>query len=319
MIFITYMDSIALLSRNLLAPTLLSLLAAGCSQESSTQNSNTTQTSASQQQSDEPAPHPCDAGQAGKAHFEAMNQAHKWQEVFFDSGVGDAKTGRWQDGLWQQKWFLDGEIANVDNEKQGIHLHAGPRWKSQDHHMVLWTKQEFTGDLKIEYEFTRTDMEDIGSVILIYIQATGEGNEGFDEDITKWNDFRKVPYMKSYFQNMNLYHISYSTGSPFIAGNGADYVRARRYMPETNTLRGTELPQEYADTGLWLPGVTYQMTILKNDFEIAMKVAGPDKTSYFYFKNDQFPAVTHGRIGLRHMYTRSARYKNFRVSEVAGK
>ena len=57
------------------------------------------------------------------------------------------------------------------------------------------------------------------------------------------------------------------------------------------------------------------MTIIKNDIEIAMKVEGPDKTSYFYFKNDKLPPVTHGRIGLRHMYTRSARYRNVRVSE----
>ena len=258
---------------------------------------------------------PPHAGKEGKRHFERLLEAHAWKEVFFDEGVGDAKTGRWQDGLWQKKWFLDGEIANVDNEKGGMHVHAGPRWKSQDHHMVLWTHQEFTGNLKIEYEFTRTDMEDIGSVILIYIQATGEGNEGFDKDITKWNDFRKIPYMKTYFQNMRLYHISYCTGSPFIPGNPADYVRARRYVPETNTLGGTALPQEYGDTGLWLPGETYQMTILKNDFEIVMKVDGAGKVSYFYFKNEQSPAITHGRIGLRHMYTRSARYKNFRVSE----
>jgi hypothetical protein len=30
--------------------------------------------------------------------------------------------------------------------------------------------------------------------------------------------------------------------------------------------------------------------------------------------NPELPAVTHGRIGLRHMFTRSARYSNFRVS-----
>lgn len=268
-------------------------------------------------QAAEDKPKPSDAGEAGKQKFEEMDKAHKWKEVFFDPGVGDAKTGRWQDGLWQEKWFLDGEIASVDNEAQGMHLHAGPRWKDNAHHMVLWTKQEFTGDLKIEYDFTRTDMEDIGSVILIYIQATGEGGEEFPEDITEWSEARAVPAMGTYFRNMNLYHISYSTGSPFIEGNSPDYVRARRYMPETNTLRGTNLKQEYADTGLWKPGVTYKMTIIKNDREIAMRVQGPDKTSYFYFENDQFPPVTHGRIGLRHMYTRSARYKDFKVFEAA--
>jgi hypothetical protein len=33
--------------------------------------------------------------------------------------------------------------------------------------------------------------------------------------------------------------------------------------------------------------------------------------------NTALPDVTEGRIGLRHMQTRSARYKNFRVSERA--
>lgn len=256
-----------------------------------------------------------DAGEFGKTRFQEMNRAHQWKEVFRDEGTGDENNGGWKDGLWQKKWFLDGEIGSVDNEAQGMHLHAGPRWKDNAHHMVLWTKQEFTGDLKIEYDFTRTDMEDIGSVIIIYIQATGDGSEEFPENITKWSDYRAVPTMGKYFTNMNLYHISYATGSPFIEGNPADYVRARRYMPDGDTLRGTELSPEYADTGVFEPGVTYRITIIKEEREIVMKVDGAEQTKYFYFKNDKLPPVTHGRIGLRHMFTRSARYRDFRVSE----
>jgi hypothetical protein len=252
--------------------------------------------------------------ETAKKRFDEMNRAHQWKEDFFDAGTGQPGVIGWKDGVWQQKWFLDGAIAAVSNEAQGMHLHAGPRWKEEAHHMVLWTKQEFTGDLKIEYDFTRTDMEDIGSVILIYIQATGDGSEEFPEDITKWSDQRVVPSMGKYFSNMHLYHISYATGSPFTEGNGADYVRARRYMPEGDTLKGTELTPEYADTGVFKPGVTYRITILKEAREIAMKVEGPDETRVFWFKNDKLPPVTHGRIGLRHMYTRSARYKDFRVS-----
>jgi hypothetical protein len=258
-----------------------------------------------------------DAGEFGQKRFEEMDRAHPWKEVFFDEGTGDPGVIGWKDGVWQEKWFLDGEIAAVTNEAQGMHLHAGPRWKDEAHHMVLWTKQEFSGDLKIEYDFTRTDMEDIGSVILIYIQATGDGSKKFPEDITKWNEYRAVPEMGKYFRNMNLYHISYATGNPFIEGNGPDYVRARRYMPDGDTLQGTELTPEYAGTGVFKPGVTYRFTILKEAREISMKVQGPDETRVFWFKNDNLPAVTHGRIGLRHMFTRSARYKDFRVSEVA--
>ena len=262
-----------------------------------------------------PAPK-SDAGEFGKIRFDEMNRAHQWKEVFLDEGTGDDETGGWKDGLWQEKWFLDGEIASVDNEAQGMHLHAGPRWKDDAHHMVLWTKQEFSGDLRIEYDFTRTDMEDTGSVIIIYIQATGDGSAEFPADITKWNAHRAVPNMGKYFSNMNTYHISYATGSPFIEGNGQDYVRARRYMPDGDTLRGTELAPEYADTGVFKPGVTYRITIIKEAREIVMKASGPEETKYFWFKNDKLPPVAHGRIGLRHMYTRSARYRDFRVSEV---
>lgn len=256
-----------------------------------------------------------DAGEAGKKRFDEMDRAHQWKESFFDGGIGKPGVIGWKDGVWQEKWFLDGGIAAVQNETQGLHLEAGPRWKDEAHHTVLWTKREFSGDLKIEYDFTRTDMNDTGSVILIYIQATGDGSKEFPEDITKWNDYRAVPTMGKYFSNMNLYHISYATGSPFIEGNGPDYVRARRYMPDGDTLRGTELAPEYADTGVFKPGVTYRITIIKEDREIAMKVQGADTTRVFWFKNDKLPPVTHGRIGLRHMYTRSARYKDFRVSE----
>lgn len=258
---------------------------------------------------------PRDAGEYGKQRFAEMDQARSWKEAFFDSGISEENTVGWRDGRWQADWFLDGEIGAVSNERRGMNLAAGPRWRDNAHHMVLWTKQAFAGDLKIEYAFTRTDIQDTGSVILIYIQATGEGSEDFPEDITEWNDYRSVPTMSSYFRHMHLYHISYSTGNPFIRG-GADYVRARRYMPDTNRLGGTNLPQEYSDTGLFRPDVTYQITIIKEDFEIVMRVEDAEgEAKYFWFKNDEFPAVTHGRIGLRHMFTRSARYTDFRVSE----
>ena len=256
-----------------------------------------------------------DAGELGKKRFEEMDRAHQWKESFFDEGTGEPGVIGWKDGIWQEKWFLDGGIAAVSNEKQGLHLEAGPRGKDEAHHTVLWTKREFSGDLKIEYDFTRTDMNDTGSVILIYIQATGDGSEEFPVDITKWSEYRSVPGMGKYFSNMNLYHISYATGSPFIEGNGADYVRARRYMPDGDTLKGTELTPEYADTGVFKPGLTYRITIIKEAHEIAMKVRGGDVTKVFWFKNDKLPKVTHGRIGLRHMFTRSARYKDFKVSE----
>lgn len=249
--------------------------------------------------------------------FNEMDQGASWEESFFDAGTGTWENGSWMNGKWQEKWFLDGAIASVENEPGGMHLRAGPRYKDDAHHMVLWTKREFSGDLKIEYEFTRTDWED-RCVVILYVQSTGSGEAPYTEDVYEWRGLRSVPTMGKYFCNMNTYHISYATHCPS-AGNGTvDYVRGRRYMPEGDTLRGTNLPNEYANSGLWKPYVPYKMTVIKNDREMVMRVVGPDKTSYFHFKNEDLPPITHGRIGLRHMFTRSAIYKNFRISTKPG-
>ncbi len=256
-----------------------------------------------------------DAGVFGKERFEALDLAGKWETSFFDSGIGDREDGNWLDGKWRKKWFLDGEIASVRNTRQGLLLAAGPRWRDDAHHMVLWTHESFAGDVKIEYEFTRADFED-SSVLILYIQATGSGEGLYEEDISAWKGYRSVPRMSKYFRNLNTYHISYATGGPHFHG-GEDYVRGRRYNPAIEGLRGSEIAPEYADTGLWKPGVTYKMTTIKADREIAMKVEGPGKTAYFYFHNEHHPTITHGRIGLRQMFTRSSYYKNIRISERA--
>ena len=67
----------------------------------------------------------------------------KWKEVFSDEYTKD----------WKQKWFLDGEIGTVKTGKNGMTLTGGPEYKNDAHHMVLWTKESFKGDLKIEYDY----------------------------------------------------------------------------------------------------------------------------------------------------------------------
>lgn len=104
-----------------------------------------------------------------------------WQEVVSDPGTGD----------WRKQWFLDGEVGTVTNSPEGMTLTAGPEFKNDAHHLVLWTKREFEGDLKIEYDYTRTD-EAPNCVTILYIQATGSGDAPYAKDITKWNGLRKV-------------------------------------------------------------------------------------------------------------------------------
>jgi hypothetical protein len=82
----------------------------------------------------------------------------EWEAVFFDDCTGN----------YRDKWFLDGEIAAVRNRFDGMQLSAGPQPQNNAHHMVLWTQEEFSGDLKIEFEYTRTDFEAI-CVNILYI------------------------------------------------------------------------------------------------------------------------------------------------------
>jgi len=120
-----------------------------------------------------------------------------WRKVFSDPCTGD----------WRQQWFLDGEVGTVTTAADGMTLTAGPEFKNEAHHMVLWTKQSFEGNLKIEYDYTR-----------------------------------------------------------------------------------------------------------KKDRDLFLRVQNPDRVGHYHFRNPRLPAITDGRVGLRHMFTRSAHYRNFQIS-----
>ncbi|MDA3797476.1 MAG: hypothetical protein PF692_00125 [Kiritimatiellae bacterium] len=59
----------------------------------------------------------------------------------------------------------------------------------------------------------------------------------------------------------------------------------------------------------------HHFTIIKKGDELAMEIRNAEKTCYFHWVNNQAPGIDAGRIGLRHMFTRSARYKDFRISQ----
>jgi|TARA_B110000495_G_C22940846_1_gene550492 hypothetical protein len=229
--------------------------------------------------------------------------AEAWKEIFSDSCTGD----------WKQQWFLDGEVGKVSTGPEGMELTAGPEFKNDAHHMVLWTKDVFEGDVKIEYDYTRLDSE-TNCVNILYIQATGSGEEPYVEDITEWSELRRVPAMRMYFDHMNLYHISY-TAFPN-DDDTTQYIRVRRYMPNATGLEGSDLEPDYFPEGLFETGVPHKITVIKRDREILMRIQNSEQDYYCHMTNPKLPTVLEGRIGLRHMFTRSARYKNFRISTV---
>ena len=228
-----------------------------------------------------------------------------WELVFTDAGDTD----------WTNQWFKDGERSTVRNTPQGMVFTAGPVFGDNGSHSVLWTKQVFEGDLKIEFDYTRLD--DINRAVnILYIQATGTGKGPYATDITQWSHLRQVPYMRLYFQNMNLLHISFAA---FPTGDGEhkDYVRARVYpVPEGGNFgRDTRLLPDNFDTGLFKPGVTYHFTVIKtgNLLNFQVEEDGADYVKEFKWDTSAFPPIRSGRIGIRHMYTRAARYADFKV------
>ena len=231
-----------------------------------------------------------------RSEFERQ-MSSPWQEVFVDPCTAD----------WQQQWFLDGDQAVVENLAEGMKIDATQGYA------VLWTQQSFAGDLRIEYEFKRVDTRNRG-VNIVYIQATGDGQKGHTEDISKWSDRRRSAAMSDYFLNMHTYHVSYAA-YPNFGFFLKDYVRGRRYMPLANQgLDGTELTGELKETGLFEDQQWINLTILKTDKELLLQFEHPEREpTLLRMRNEDKPPITQGRVGLRLMPGRISQIKNFRV------
>ena len=225
-----------------------------------------------------------------------------WQEVFFDPCTEN----------WKDKWTLDGEKATIVHSSEGMDYRAGPNRREDASHAVLWTKESFEGDIKLEYEYTKID-DVIEAVTILYVQATGSGEEGYDEDISRWAHKRSEAAMRKYFNHMNTFHISYAA---FDIGNttaGKDYIRARRYMPEKKGLKNTDLKPDYFETGLFQKDQVHKITVIKKGDDLFMQLKNKEQSYLCHWSTADVPKIQKGRIGLRHMWTRGARYKNFRI------
>lgn len=241
----------------------------------------------------------------------------------------DSMTGNWQDN-----WFLDGEKALLNNSENGLYFSAGTymypdmetrtyeqRVQMSANHAVLWTQQEFKGDIIISYECTRVDTSPFG-VNIIYIQAQGIGTPPYTKDIYEWRDLRTSPGMGKYYTYMNALHISYNVGDY----RNPSYIRARRY-PKNDPIGlkwgMTQLEPDYDDEGAkMLPGKTYIIEVEKTDDTLVFRIF--DKKTKELLKECTWDTsnipdlmkprfITEGRIGLRQMSTKQNIYKNFKV------
>ncbi|MEM9897188.1 MAG: DUF1961 family protein [Bacteroidota bacterium] len=242
-------------------------------------------------------------------------QAQTVDEEFLKVNALDWKLSFEDDckGDWQQKWFLDGEKATLMNDEEGMSFTAGPKARVDAHHAVLWTRDEFSGDIKMEWDYTRLDSAS-EFVTIVYLLASGNPQAGVKNDISKWAKERSIPAMRSYFNKMDLLHISYAAYYLDSKNDGVtQYIRARRYRPELKQgLKGTDLGGFNLDF-LFEMGKSHHITVIKKDHKLFMQISNEKASLLYSWDLSQHPDVTDGRVGLRHMYTRAARYKNIKI------
>ena len=240
-------------------------------------------------------------GQNDSIGFTNLKNSKSWDLVFKDSCTKD----------WTKKWTLDGLIATVENSKEGMHFKAGPEYKNDAHHAVLWTKASFSGDIKVEYDYIKTDNE-ARCVNILYIQATGDADGVYEKDISKWAKLRETPAMKTYFENMNTFHISYAAFGNYL--NAFHYIRARRYpKPDDKPFKVTQIEPSYDKQGFFKTGQTYHITAIRTKTHLFFKMESKDGVELFDWDISKVKPIEEGRIGLRQMYTRSSVYKNFKI------
>jgi hypothetical protein len=245
-----------------------------------------------------------------QAHSRFLQETSKtWQQAFSDPMTAN----------WQEKWFLDGQYAKVTNNSEYLTINTEDNEQSDKVYGVLWTKQSFNGDVRIEYDFKSANTHFKG-VNIIYIQATGDGQKNNTEDIFQWSEKRTSAAMSDYFLNMHTYHISYAAFGNKPNIDYQDYVRGRRYLPEANKgMKNTVMKGEYNDTGLFKDQQWIHVTIIKKDKKLWVEFKHPEKTLLCYFENDKNPAINSGRIGLRLMPKRVSHFKNFKVLKATSK
>lgn len=72
----------------------------------------------------------------------------------------------------------------------------------------------------------------------------------------------------------------------------------------------------YFETGLFKKDVPHQITVIKKADGLWMQVRNKEGKQLFHWKTDGFPPIVEGRIGLRHMWTRGARYRDFQIARL---
>lgn len=212
-----------------------------------------------------------------------------------------------------KNWFADGRKLNLSATGHNILFKAGPEPASDADHSVLWTRQEFRGDLKIEFEYIRRDHATRYANIL-YLFAQGSGEAPYEKDISLWNNLREIPAMKQYFNHMNLFHVSFAAFENDNNQPGADYIRARVYNPSGKKgLSDTELKPEHYTTGFFEPNVPHHVTVIRQGDTVWMEIRSGTRRQLYHWTSPSIGKLSAGRIGLRLMGSRVSEFKNLEI------
>ena len=236
-----------------------------------------------------------------KEAFESLRSSREWNLELSDAGTGD----------WSQLWVLDGLEASVSNDSEGMTFSGGPK-QADSSHGVLWSQQRFVGDMRVKFTMTRLD-EINRFVNILYFQANGIGSADAPLDIHRWREDRKIPSMATYFEKMDLLHMSYAA---FDNENDdpENYIRIRRYpVTADRSFDEIEVEPTIQDTGLYESGVPYEMEVIKTSSDLVLRVSGPEKELYQHWDISTVAPVSDGPFGFRHMHKKVTRYRDIEI------
>jgi hypothetical protein len=227
-------------------------------------------------------------------------------------------------GDWEKNWFLDGKRATLEHRDGGLAFvtTASGVDKNVDRaafdaeHAVLWTKQEFEGDIRVSYSYTK--LPGCSWQKLIYVQAQGIGKDPYVKDIYAWRDLRQVAKMSEYFNHMNLIGLSIR-----------DEVRCKRY-PWNDVAGNVELESEFLPRAEIKPmpiGREYHVVVEKRKESIKLRIADAetgelvvdhkwDLTSEKVLENRDPKFIDKGRIGIRQMGGHKILMRHFKVERL---
>lgn len=230
----------------------------------------------------------------------------------------DPMTGNWQD-----HWFLDGEKAVLEHRDGGLAFITEytvnknvDRAGFDAQHAVLWTRQQFEGDIRITYTYTK--LPGCSWQKLIYVQAQGIGEAPYVKDIHAWRNLRQVAKMNMYFNYMDLIGLSLR-----------EEIRCKRY-PWSDVERDIELENEFLprgeNRGMEI-GREYHVLVEKRKKSILLRITDAetgkdvvdhtwDLTDEKVLENRNPRFIDKGRIGIRQMGGHKILMLDFKVERL---